>query len=115
MKIKIKDKSISYNEIKESLITKFNNYKFEDYKNNVIMASKNNKIGANVIIKKNKIIVEGNFPTITGRVIFALSFILLGILIPLVIYLAFFQLKFVRFENELGNFIKEKYNDYLIK
>ncbi len=67
-------------------------------------------IGTNILLKKNKLLVAGNFPTPVGSMIFALSLFALGFLIPLVIFLIVFQPKMKKLENEIAAFLKEEYN-----
>lgn len=109
MKILINENSVTIENLKSKLIESFPKYKFEDYKKNVIIASKSKTIGANIILKKNRILIEGNFPTSSGRIIFAFSIVLLGIIIPLVVYLIVFQSKFSKFEKELGAVVQKEF------
>ena len=48
------------------------------------------------------------FPTMGGQMLFVFSFLLLGILIPFIVYLAAFQPKQTAVEKEIGEFIKRE-------
>ncbi len=109
MKILIKENSVNIENLKSKLIETFPNYKFYDYRKNMFIASKSKTIGSNIILKKNRILVVGNFPTIANKLFFAFSIVLLGILIPLVVYLIFFHSKFSYFEKELGAIIQKEF------
>ncbi len=109
MKINIPEGSVNLADLKSKMAGNFPGYKFNDFGKSMFIASKSNTIGANVVLRKNKIVIAGNFPTMGGRLIFAISMILLGILIPLVIYLAVFHSKFSKFEKELGAFVQQEF------
>lgn len=107
MKIVIPENSVNIADLKSKMVGQFPNYKFKDFNKSIFIVSKSSSIGANVIVKKNRINIVGNFPTMGGRLLFALSIVLLGFLIPLIIYLAVFQTKFSKLEKELGAFVKQ--------
>lgn len=87
MKLKIKENSVTLQEVKEALEKEFGNkYKVGNYSSKVVSVAKSKLIGANVFVFKNKIIINGTFPTMITNIIFMLCFILLGIVIPLIIY-----------------------------
>ncbi len=109
MKILTNENSVTIENLKSKLVESFPNYKFVDSRKNMFIASKSNTTGANVILRKKRILIEGNFPTLGGRIIFALSVVLLGIFIPLIIYLAVFYSKFSKFEKELGAVVQKEF------
>lgn len=74
-----------------------------------LVASKSNTIGSNIVLRKNKMHVAGNFPTVGGSMIFVLSLFLLGILIPLIVYFAAFHSKMKTLEKEIGAYLQEEY------
>jgi hypothetical protein len=74
-----------------------------------LVARKSSTIGANIVIRKNKLNILGNFPTVGGSMLFMLTLILLGILIPLIIYFAAFHGKMKSLEKEIGGYLKEEY------
>jgi hypothetical protein len=109
MKINIKEGSVNLADLKNKMVGNFPNYKFNDFGKSMFIASKSSSIGANVVVKKNKIVIAGNFPTMGGRMLFALCIVLLGFLLPLIIFLSVFQPKFSKFEKELGAFVQQEY------
>ncbi len=108
MKIKISKDSVDFESMKTKLENNFTDYTFKERSKKFLVASKSNTVGCNILMRKNKIIVVGNFPTMTGQIIYSLSLVLLGVLIPLIIYFAVFHKKMKRIENEIGEFIKEE-------
>ncbi|MFT5778502.1 MAG: hypothetical protein ACI837_001458 [Crocinitomicaceae bacterium] len=109
MNIPIKPNSVQFPELKEKLTAKFPDYSFNMRGKNLLIAKQSSSAGANILIRKNKIIVGGNFPTMGGTMIFAACMVLGGILIPIIIYFAVFHKKFKAIENEIGAYIQEEY------
>ncbi len=109
MKLKTQENSINFEELKSKLKENFPQYEFRERKKNFLVVKKTSTIGTNIILKKNKLFVVGNFPTVVGQMIFSLSIFLLGILIPIIIYFAVFHTKLKSLERELGEFLKQEY------
>jgi hypothetical protein len=109
MKIKIEPNSISFEEIKTALVNRFPDYQFTVRKGNFIIAKKNSFIGCNILLRRKRIVAAGNFPEMNQQMLFNLVVIFLGVIIPLVIYFAFFHKKFKEFEKEIGEFLVKKY------
>lgn len=109
MKINTTNPGISYPEVQLKLESKFPNYTFKMRGRQMLIGSQSSTVGANIIIRKNKIIVAGNFPTLGGTMLFAVSLVLLGILIPLIIYFAAFHSNLKKFEKEIGEYLQEEY------
>lgn len=109
MKINIQENSVNLADLKSKMIGNFPTYKFNDFGKNMFIASKSKTIGANIVLKKSKILIAGNFPTMGGRLIFVFCILLLGVLIPFIIYLIAFQPKFSKFEKELGAFVQNEF------
>jgi len=61
-------------------------YKFSMRGGKVLVAEKSAAVGATVFFRKNKLVVNGNFPNMGLQLVFVLSIVFLGILLPLVIY-----------------------------
>jgi hypothetical protein len=111
MKINIQDDSINIDELKQAIETHFiGKYEIEN-RNNMLVVAKSKIYGAMIVPRKKSIVINGNFPTMTGQLIFSLTLVLLGILIPLIIYFLTFHKKLKQVENELGDFIKEQYKN----
>jgi hypothetical protein len=51
-----------------------------------IVAEKTGAVGANVVVRKDKVIVVGNFPNMGLQIAFVLAVVFLGVLIPLLLY-----------------------------
>ena len=111
MKIIIDPNSVKYPELREKLIARFPDYEFNMRGKALLIAKKSSAVGANIIVRKNKIIVGGNFPTMGGTFLFVITLVLLGFLIPLIIYFAVFHKKFKAIENEIGAYIQEEYQN----
>jgi len=67
------------------------------------------------MIHKNNIIVNGNFSTMKAQIIFTLFFVLIGIIIPLIVYFLVFHKKMKVVEKEVGQFIKDHYKELIIE
>jgi len=65
--------------------------------------------GCSILIGKKKLTVNANFPEMYQMLIFVMSLVLLGFLIPLIAYFVAFNSKMEQTENEIGNFRKLKY------
>ncbi len=109
MKFNITPNTIEYSELQTKLAARFPQYTFKMRGKQFLVASKSSSIGANIVIRKSKLHVVGNFPTIRGSMIFVLSLFLLGILIPLIIYFAAFHSKMKALEKEIGAYLQEEY------
>ena len=109
MRFKIEPGSINFDEMKSKLEAKFPDYKFNVRQKNFLVAAKSGTIGTNILLRKNRLIVVGNFPTIGGSIIFALLVVLLGFLIPIIVYLVVFQSKMKKLEKEISDYLAEEY------
>ena len=114
MKIKTEANAIDYNELKAALEEHFQGkYTFKERSKNFVVAAKSKTAGANILVRKNAVMVNGNFPTMGGQMLFVLTILLLGVLIPLIVYFAAYHKKMKAVENEIGDFIKDRYADHL--
>ena len=109
MNINIDPNSVNYPELTEKLIARFPDYEFKMRGKGLLIAKKSSAVGANIIVRKKKIIVGGNFPTMGGTFLFVMTLVLLGFLIPLIIYFSVFHRKFKAIEKEIGTYIQEEY------
>ncbi|PKP21669.1 MAG: hypothetical protein CVU05_06240 [Bacteroidetes bacterium HGW-Bacteroidetes-21] len=109
MKIQIQPDSINWEEVKVKLETKFPEYKVKTRTKGFLIVAKSGTIGTNVLVRKKAIQVAGNFPTMGGSMIFVLSILLLGVLIPIIIYFAAFHSKMKKLETEVGEYLKQEY------
>ena len=109
MKFNITPNSVDYAEIEEKLISKFPDYEYNMRGKQYLVCKKTGTIGANVVIRKNRIMVAGNFPSMGGQMLFILSVVLLGFLIPLIVYFAAFHSKMKAMEKEIGGYLEQEY------
>ena len=110
MKFKIEPGSIEFDDMKSKLETKFPDYKFKVRQKNFLVAAKSGTIGTNILLRKNRLIVVGNFPSMGATMIFMLLVVLLGFVIPIIVYLAVFQSKMKKLEKEISGYLAEEYN-----
>ena len=110
MKFKIEPGSIEFDDMKSKLETKFPDYKFKVRQKNFLVAAKSGTIGTNILLRKNRLIVVGNFPSMGATMIFMLLVVLLGFVIPIIVYLAVFQSKMKKLEKEISGYLTEEYN-----
>lgn len=112
MVLKIKENSIDITELKRTLLEEFGDmYKISNRGKAVIVIAKNKTIGATVTLVKKKIYVVGTFPKLWMGIVYMLTLIALGILIPLALYFTFYHKKMKTVEKEVVAFIKEDYAD----
>jgi hypothetical protein len=110
MRFKIEPNQINFDDMKSKLEANFPNYKFKVRTKNFLVASKSSTIGTNILLKNKALIVVGNLPSMGATFIFMLAIIFLGVLIPLIIYLAAFQGKMKKLEKEIADFLATTYN-----
>lgn len=116
MKIKIKEHAISPNELKLVLSEKFENkYQISNRRPDIIVVAKTKTIGALVFVKKNKIVVGGNFSTMKAQIIFTLLVVLLGFIIPIIVYFFVFHKKMKLVEKEVEEFIIQNFKELIIE
>lgn len=115
MKLKIRENSISIDDLNSTLSEHFSS-KYDVIKRNKVMlgVTKTKNIGAVVIPNKKWIAVNGNFPTMERQMIFTVLMVALGILIPLIVYFVFYHKKMKAVENEVGEFLKTHYKNHLV-
>ncbi|MCB0402395.1 MAG: hypothetical protein KDD41_09955 [Flavobacteriales bacterium] len=109
MKFEITPNSVDYAAIQEKLKAKFPDYEFNMRGKQYLVCKKTGSVGANIVIRKSKVMVVGNFPTMGGQMLFILSVVLLGFLIPLIVYFAAFHTKMKALEKEVGAYLQEEY------
>jgi hypothetical protein len=52
----------------------------------ILVAEKSAAVGATLFFRKDKVVINGNFPNMGVQMVFVLALVFLGILIPLLIY-----------------------------
>lgn len=109
MKFPIEPGSITYPELKAKLEKQFPDYSFTMRGKGVLIAKKSSSAGLNILIQRKRMIVNGSFPTMGGMILFALAMVLLGIIIPIIIYFIAFQPKMKALEQEVGGYLQSEY------
>lgn len=107
MNIAIEEKAITVDELKTKLEEKFPDYEFNQRNKKMLVVKKTKTVGANILVRNKKIMVGGAFPSMGGQMVFSLSLFLLGILIPIIVYLSAFRPAHKKLENEIGAYVKE--------
>jgi hypothetical protein len=74
----------------------------------LFVAKKSLFSAAIIIIHKQRITIQGNFPGWHHAVIFALITVMAGIIIPTILYVIFIRRKFVRVENEVADVLRRE-------
>lgn len=101
---------INVDEIKAKLEANFPDYEVS-YQTKSIIKVKASATNAAVVNVGNKNIkIFGDFGTIGARLVFVLSLFLLGVLIPLIIYLAVFMSKQNKMRDEVAAYLKQEFN-----
>jgi len=114
MKIAIKENSISPDALKEGLTKHFEGkYKVSNRSPKLLVVAQDKTIGTTILVRKGSLIVNGNFATMGSQMVFTLVLILLGILIPIIIYFAVYHKKMKAIEKEVSAFISENYSEHL--
>ena len=115
MRLKIQESSISLDELKSVLQNEFGiKYQIKTRQKGMLAVVKTKTSAALIIITKKKLIINGGFPNMKSQMIFTILIVLLGFILPLLIYFFFFHKKMKKIENEVGNYLKEKYKDKII-
>ncbi len=109
VKIIIKPNSVKFPELMVKLSSQFTDVSFKMRGKQMMIAKQSSTTGAHIMIRKKKITVAGNFPTMGGTILFVLSMVLLGFLVPLIIYFFVYHKKMKQLEEEIGTFIAEEY------
>lgn len=103
------NKQPTFDELQQIIANQFPNYKLKMQGKQFLIVKKSSTCGVNLLVRKNKMLVYGNFPTMGGRLLFTVTLLLLGIIIPLIIYYLTFHKKFKAMEEEIGSFLREQY------
>ena len=112
MKLKIKEGSIDGPQLKEAVTQHFDGtYEISERSNGLITVAANKNIGAVIMVRKKSILVNGNFPTMGRQMVFTLLVVLLGFLIPLLVYFIVFHKKMKVIEKDVVAFLKEHYSN----
>ncbi len=111
MRIKIAPNSVSFEELKMSLVTNFPDLELTERSRNFIVASRGMLVGCNIKLKRRAIIVSGNFPNKKQQIAFAIATVIFGFILPLTAYCLLFHKRFKKFEREITEFVIEEFKN----
>jgi hypothetical protein len=97
--------------IKTAVSEKFPEYDLKMQGKSQLIVKKSAGCGVVILIRSNKVIVNGNFPSVGTRLLFTFSMLLLGIIIPLIIYFVTFHKKFKAMEKEIVDFLEPEFGN----
>jgi len=92
---------IDKNTLMASLTAALPDYKIYT-RQSFIVAEKTGTVGANIVVRKNKVLVVGNFPNMGLQIAFVLAVVFLGVLIPLLLFFILVYGKQKAAEKEVG-------------
>lgn len=87
----------------------FPDYEVEELGKNRILVRKGKSAGLYIKVSKKAILLHSNFPTSGGKFFFMFSLILLGVIIPLLVYAMAFGKRMRTMRKGVANHIEEKY------
>ncbi|HET6991544.1 MAG TPA: hypothetical protein VFJ43_09485 [Bacteroidia bacterium] len=105
MKVIIKQ-PVTMEQVKASIAQQFPNYQLSMRTSSILVVKKSGTAAALVMVRSGKIIINEGFPSMGGQMLFTLSILLLGILIPIIVYFAAFFPGQKAVRNEVGAFIQ---------
>jgi hypothetical protein len=97
-------------ELKPKLEAEFPEYNVKFRGPKILVISQGKVAGAMIVGEKQKFVrLQEAFPTMGGQMLFTLSVLLLGILIPFIVFLTAIKPKQVKIRDAVANFIREEY------
>jgi hypothetical protein len=106
MRIRQKGNYVNIDELKSALEIKYTDYGVKVISKNSILVSKSKAVGVIISVKKKYIYIEADFPKWYSKLIYYLSYLILGIIISVIIYYTVYYKKFKTIKKEIENFIK---------
>lgn len=101
-------------ELKPKLEAAFPEYTVKFRGKKVLVISQGKIAGAMIVgEKKNFARVQEAFPTLGGQLLFLMSVLLLGVMIPFIIFLSSMKPKQVKVRNAVADFIRKEYSSGL--
>lgn len=109
MKVTV-EQPYSLAELKTKLEEKFPEYNVSFRGPKVLIIGQGKVAGAQIVgEKKGHIRIFEGFPTMGGQMLFALSIVLLGVLIPFIVYLSSMKPKQVKVRDAVADYLKQEY------
>lgn len=101
-------------ELKTKLEAQFPEYNVTFRGPKVIIIGQGKVAGAQIVgEKKGHVRIFEGFPTMGGQMLFALSIVLLGVLIPFIVYLSSMKPKQVKVRDAVADYIRKEYGTEL--
>lgn len=100
---------VTLEQVRERIAQQFPQYPLSMRGSNILIVKKSGTAAAMVMVRSGKIIVNEGFPSMGGQMLFTLTMILLGILIPLIIYFTAFFPAQKAIRNEIGGFLTSQF------
>jgi hypothetical protein len=97
---------VNLEQVKNAIAQQFPNYQCSYRTSSILVVKKTGTAAALVMVRKEKVIINEGFPTMGGQMLFTLSILLLGFLIPLIVYFAAFAPKQKAVRNEIAAFVQ---------
>lgn len=106
----IVDQPYTLAELKPKLEAAFPEYTVKFRGPKVLIIGEGKIAGAQIFgEKKGFVRLNETFPTMGGQMLFALSVLLLGVLIPFIVFLTAFKPKQVKLRDNVANFLRQEY------
>jgi len=100
---------VTIDQLREKIAQQFPNYKCTMRNKQMLVVSKSSTAAAIVMVRSGKVIVNEAFATIGGQMLFTLCCVLLGFLIPLIIYFAAFFPAQKAVRTEIAEYVRSQY------
>ncbi|TSJ47598.1 hypothetical protein [Fluviicola chungangensis] len=115
MKVKV-DQPYTLAELKPKLEAAFPEYTVKFRGPKVLIIGEGKIAGAQIFgEKKGFVRLNETFPTMGGQMLFALSILLLGVLIPFIVFLTAFKPKQVKLRDNVADFLRKEYSSAIVQ
>src|SRR5665213_764702 len=104
MKVQL-TQQVSIDQLREKITQQFPNYECFMRNSKMLVVKKSGTAAAVVMIRGQKVFVTEQFGTMGGQMVFGVSCILLGVIIPLAIYYSAFYAGQKTVRNEVAEFV----------
>ena len=108
MKVLLKQQATT-EQVKESLVQQFPNYQVSNRTSSILVVKKSGTAAALVVVGKQKLTINEGFPSMGGQMLFVLCMLLLGIIIPVIVYFAAFFPAQKAVRNEVANHLQQAF------
>ena len=105
MKVLIQNQ-VSIDQVRGKIAEHFPNYTISMRNSKIIVVKKSGTAAALVMVRNGKITINEGFPSMGGQPLFTFCILLLGFLIPLIVYYAAFFPAQKAVRNEIGAFVQ---------